>query len=313
MADVTTESGDLFAGSAPAIPDLLLPLLRDGFRRGAEKYAGVPLPFGTFSSRGIALLRARVSRVGLDPGGPALREAASRAALEDLYLAIACDESVPGAWESFLGRFGPLVRSLARRQGANAADADSLADEIGGVLRLPPARGGARTRLGTFDGSGSLTAWLAVVVAHRVSDLRRGGRPASLDALLREDEGRSRDIPAASRDGDPVREAARAEGAARLVDSIRRGLELLTDRERSALSWKYRDGLRQEEIARRLGVGPPRVSRILAAARGKLGVVIGRMPEDEADWESLREALAEGLATSAPRDVPKKGSSPSHD
>ena len=267
--------------------------------------------FDAFSTRAADLARARVRRAGVSPTDGVVEEALERAVLEDLFLAVACEERAPGAWEAFHSRYAPRVRSLALRQGATPQQAEGLAEEMGGALLLPPARGRARTRLGTFDGTGSLAAWLAAVVAHRLADLRRARQSRSLDEALRreEEDGAAPDPALADSRSDPAPRAASREEAARLERAVRGALEGLTRREREAILGKYRDGLSQEDIARRMGVGSPRVSRLLAAAHGKIGRAVraeagGAAPEpgEDASWADLRDAIGVCLATPVPGD-----------
>jgi len=281
-------------------------LLRDAIAESTAAYSLPPIPFNEFRDHALHRASARLRRAGREPAREGLRERLSRSVLRDLVLAGACEAGTPGAWECFLREFGPRIRSLARRQGASEEQAATLAEEIGGVLLLPPARGGARTRLGTYDGTGSLAAWLATIVAHRLADLRRSKPAVSLDTLLgrwESNEQSARPV-AEHREDDPARAAADREHAASVSHALRAALESLTDREREALLARYADGLSQEEVARRLGVGAPRVSRLLSQAHDKLresvsGRAGGLSPSQFGDrvWSSIRDDLGRHLVT----------------
>ncbi len=71
-----------------------------------------------------------------------------------------------------------------------------------------------------------------------------------------------------------------------------------TPRERSAVVLRHRDGLPQTSVAASLGVGPPRVTRLLQSAVLKLRLALARRgvePERAARDEVLRASLLRGV------------------
>jgi RNA polymerase sigma factor (sigma-70 family) len=283
------------AGARPAAGESPFDeLLRRAFDAGAAEHGPFALPRETFARRVLALTERRFTRCGRSPGEGEMAAALERAALPDVYLAVACDERVPEAWERFARRFEPLVVAMALRRGASRAEAEQIARDLPGRLFTPPEDGSAPTRLGTFDGSGSLSGWLAVIVARRVADVRR--------ATARPQEPLDPDI--AARDAaDPVATAIGGEAARRFTDAIDEAWRRLTPRESLALLLLHRDGLSQAQIARAMSVGEPRVSRIVAAATEKLRAAVARRVgaagDDAATWVALRAAAAKSLATLA--------------
>lgn len=280
--------------------------LRVGFDDGERAHGPLGLAFDVYAARVTALVRQRLERAGAEPTPAAIVHALERTALGDLYLAIACDERLPAAWEAFVGRFSPRLRALARRRGAREDEADAIARELPGALVAPPALGGARTRMGTFDGSGSLLAWLATIVAYRLVDPHRAPRTEPIEAVLRAEESSARRVaPTADASADPASLAVADESRARFSDALAGAWAHLAPRERLAVGWKYRDGLSQIDIARLLGVGPPRASRILARAVEKLRVGLGsevrarRGDDDPASWRALERAIEVHLAIAA--------------
>lgn len=181
-------------------------------------------------------------------------------AAEDYYLAVACNAGVDGAWERLASRYRRPLRSFLRRRGATAAEVDALLDEFWGVLATPPARGHAATRLGTYDGRGALFSWLATVAWRRLTDTWRARRGSAL----------APDDVVGSDAADPARCAAAEETDRQLGDALEEAWGGLTLRELEAVVLKYRHHLPQTDIARVLGVGSPRVTRLLQSATQRL-------------------------------------------
>lgn len=241
------------------------------------------------------------------PGAPsdaaALEDSLRRSPADDVFLAVACERDVAGAWDVLHRRYLPRLRGLGQRHGLAGTAADALARDLLGELALPPVRGGARTRLGTYLGAGTLFGWLALILVRRIGASRtaapRPGDPAP-EAAFRGDE-----VASARADArDPGESAAAAETAHRAAERIDRAWAELSPRERLVLVWKHVDGVSQQEIARRIDVGEPRVSRIVQAAIGRLRDAVTAADDPEAApgglaWGLLRDALQRRLTTEA--------------
>ena len=214
---------------------------------------------------------------------------------EDYFLARACNAALAGAWESLRLRTEQQLRAFLRSRGAAGNDAQQLVEELWGALAEPPPRGGAPTRIGSYDGRGSLRAWLCTILWRRLTDnwRRRSGQqelePDSAAPVSR------RDDPAAR---------SEAEESARLVGrALEAAWPSLTKRELRAVVMKYRYNLPQTEIASLLGVGPPRVTRILASATKRLRAAVEMACRSDplwdapgGGWNSLHAALDQLLA-----------------
>jgi len=296
--------------------------LRRAYDRGRALHGDLAVPFDAFAEHAARMAAARLARSSMEASPGRVAEVLERVALEDLLLAFACETGVPGSWERLQVRITPAIRALALRKGASAAEAAALADEIPGALACPPARGTARSRMGTFDGTGSLIAWLGTIVAHRIADLRRAPQSRSLETLLAsEEKGEMRHgsaTPAIGAGPDPAEEAGDAEMRRGFEDAFRMAGASLTPRERLALVLRFRDGLGQAEIARLLHVGTPRACRILQGGVGKLREWIGRFrgeggrTVEERTWTALREAAASYLANPEPPADPEKEGASGH-
>jgi RNA polymerase sigma factor (sigma-70 family) len=231
---------------------------REAYARGQAAHAGLPLDFGAFLAR----------RVG----------AAAPKFAEDYYLARACDRGVPGAWEKLQHSFDRRLRAFLRKRGAGESEASQLLDEVWGALAVPPARGGASSTIGTYDGRGPLHAWLATIVWRRLTDSWRARSAEAPLSVAGAGAGSERANPAACLADD--------ETAHLLGEALEDAWSGLTKRELQAVVLKYRHQLPQTEIARALEVGAPRVSRILNAAAARLREAIESRFGEQRDWNA---------------------------
>ena len=79
----------------------------------------------------------------------------------------------------------------------------------------------------------------------------------------------------------------------------------MTPNELACLVWKHHRGMQQKVIARILGLGPPRVARILQAARAKLESALRAAFGDDLDPSTLTESLGHWMVqVDAGQDVP---------
>lgn len=215
--------------------------LRRAYAQSRRAHPRLDVPYEAFGQRA-----ARATR-GLANG--------------DLYLAVACDLGRPQAWERLQRRFRRPVRAFLKRRGASATEAEQILDDVWGLLAEPPARGTARTRMGTYDGRGALASWLCTVAWRRLADLWRGrAGVSSLDA----------EVDAISQHDDPATRLAADETEQLLGRALEEAWAALTARELEALVLKYVYRLPQTQIAASLDVGAPRVTRLLQSATRRL-------------------------------------------
>jgi RNA polymerase sigma-70 factor len=215
----------------------------------------------------------------------------------DVYLAIACDLGTAGAWEALEREFAPRLRGLLRKRGATEGEAAEMLGDLPGYLCEPPPDGRARTRIGTYDGSGALFSWLAVIALRTVNQRRQS------PAAARKEDGSVSGVPTLR--AMPPGGAIAEETARRFQAALAGAWAALTPRERLAVLLRYRDGLSGREIARLMGVGEPRVSRLIEAGLTRLQEGIRRqMPEtppgtsspDSAVWVALGGIVGRHLA-----------------
>ena len=291
--DAPPPSTDASARAAPSEESL-----RRAFDAGRAAYGPLALSFERFRDDFVARVARRTER------GDDLEAAAAKRAGADLFLAAACEADVPGAWARLDADLRPRLRALAYRLLGAGAEADALAAEVIGDLATPPPGGRARTLLGTFDGLGSLFGWLAATLARRAYRATRAQREAPLSLDAGEEDTTTAAAAASPRlDGvDPLERAVGAERAARFRDALGRTWRTLTPNEQFVLLGKFRGGLDQRALARMLGVGPPRVTRLVQQVVAKLRDAATRAlgtddPTDGRGLDALLDVVQRELAT----------------
>ncbi|MEZ6010024.1 MAG: sigma-70 family RNA polymerase sigma factor [Planctomycetota bacterium] len=262
--------------------------IRQGHAGGRRRYAPADLEEGAFQE---GVLRRVARALGEQAPTLAIESWLLRAALVDVFLAEACDDDAQYAWHVLQEHYEAPLVAVARRRGLAEGDADTAATDFLGWLRLPPPGPEARTRIGTFLGSGSLLGWMALVLGRRLARDRKRQAARSLET-------RSGGDGTMWRDRLPARESASVTPdqdhvVQRVLESLQTAFAALPPRDRLILVWKYVDRVPQHTIAKRLGVGAPRASRLHARALHALAVA-GR--------DALPE-VSEGTAADSERDA----------
>ena len=180
----------------------------------------------------------------------------------DLYLAFACAQHTPQAWDRFTNSYRRYIYNLAGFVSPVKSMAYELAENILADLFLPDRSG--RSRIASYDGRSSLATWLRVVICHRAINEQalKFNNMAQLDDL---DE---------KADEEAVRSIEMALRSSRYRSLIRDSLEHacgeLTDRERLLLLLRYEEGLRLGQIGRLFGLHQANVTRQLGRVQAKI-------------------------------------------
>jgi RNA polymerase sigma factor (sigma-70 family) len=283
--------------------------LRAAWDAGRAEHEGLALPFARFAERVTALVARR------SVAGESLEAAVARRAAADLVLACACEDGVAGAWDRLHDLLSPRLSALAFRLLRDRGEAETLAAEVLGDLATPAPGGAARTLVGTFDGTGTLFGWLAAILSRRAYGRARRSRGAPGGAAAAGDEPEGvEEAPARGGSSDPVEVALGSERAERFRSALSRAWESCTSNERFVLVAKYRGGVEQRAIARMLGVGPPRVTRLVQQVTRKLRDAVERavgtaVLGGEDAWGPLLGVVQEHLATREAPPPPTPGGS----
>jgi RNA polymerase sigma factor (sigma-70 family) len=256
--------------------------LEAGFAAGRARWGAFELGWDAFAARAVASAERRAAAARATRA-----EILDRLVLEDLYLACACDARDGRAWEVVLARLGERITALLVTRGVPARAAREVVAELPGQLY---AEGGFTG----YEGSGTLFGWLAVVAIRARAGAGRRPRPALLAESPVGPDPRADDA------------AADAESGERFAAALRSAFAQLPPRQRLVLKLRYGDGVRQTEIARALGIGEPRVSRLLQRALAVLRPRVERALPGAAEelgrlWPSLRNAAARTLAAAEQR------------
>ncbi|HLQ37501.1 MAG TPA: sigma-70 family RNA polymerase sigma factor [Planctomycetota bacterium] len=257
--------------------------LGDGFAAGCKRHGDFGVDFAQYREHVLAAARRRVAASAGRPN--AIARVARSLALDDLYLACACELRSELAWNALRTNFAYRLTTLLRKRGVQAQEATEIVADLPGMLVADPGSSTppGRSRLSSFDGSGSLFGWLAVIALREWQRRRarnHGVTAPDLSAVV------------AAKAADSVdREAGQ-----RFAEAVRLAWGRLTPRHRTVLALRYSHGLQQVEIMRLLGVSAPRISRLLDRAvrelRTCVELLVGGSGSDLlAHWSSLREAL----------------------
>jgi len=281
--------------------------LRVGYEAGRAAHRTVLLDAATFRAAVVDRFTWRLERSGLDPTPGRITPLLGTTCFADLYLTVACDVDRAGAWTCLLSTYAPRIDGLARSIGLGQR-ARGIGNDVLADLTAPPSAGRARTRIGLYDGSGSLFAWLAVVLRRReISRSRRRAQPKAVGGSV---EWEAEDVTG---NQDPFCALANAEEAAQLLRALQAAWATLATREQLAIHYKYGEVLKQRDIARLLGLSESRVSRVIRDALEKLrthvaaplttlSLPVSRLRLWAALWHAVKPAPNDTLEVEEPRD-----------
>lgn len=265
------------------------------YAAGRRAHAGIEVDARVFEAHAVRCANRRLARRSHAPTEGAVALALGEPAAEELYLVAACLADAPDAWERLREHLAPRLTAFARSRGASAHDAEQETTDLLSDLRLPQAESRSDPLLAAYDGSGSLFGWSATCL------LRRLGARARREERLRGVHAEAAARLPASRD--PADAAERSELEEHLRHAIRGSVEALTPQERAAVVLSHRDGWSGREVARILGVGAPRASRLRTRATEKLRAALvpvlkarGLRPPHADTWEALSAAVGRALS-----------------
>ena len=203
-------------------------------------------------------------------GASSAQDAAARfvAALnaEDLYLTTACVHNNAPAWSRFAALYDKHIDNVAHAVCSTHQEARELTSSLMAYLFLHDRSG--RSRIGSYDGRGSLRTWLGTIIKHQVINQRqlKSSDAVSLDSLRNTPSARAASELEAALLRNKYREA--------IADSFKAAAEQLNKRERLVLVLRFEDEMAATEIAQLLGLHPSQISRALKQAQVKFRTTV---------------------------------------
>ncbi len=239
----------------------------------AVRYGISPEQFERILQQAQTLLQPRRG-----DGGPAGFE---KLHFKELVLARACAQGVEIAWNDFMTSYRPMIVNAARQLCRNAAEAEEAAGSLYAELYGLKEREGKRVSLlDSYQGRGSLSGWLRMILAQREVDRWRQRRRL----VAWDDESVEPVSPPASGTA-----ADDLEPLSALQESVAAALRVMPEESRLLLSLYYLDGRSLAEIGKVFQVHESTVSRrlnrLLQETRGQVLTELQRWGLDAAAAE----------------------------
>ena len=239
----------------------------------ASRYGISPAQFERILQQAQTLLQPRRG-----DGGPAGFE---KLRFKELILARACAQGNEIAWNDFMASYRPMIVNAARQLCRNAAEAEEVAGSLYAELYGLKEREGKRVSLlDSYQGRGSLSGWLRMILAQREVDRWRQRR-----RLVAWDDEPVEPV-------DPAASGAVADGLeplSALQESVAATLRVMPEESRLLLSLYYLDERSLAEIGKIFQVHESTVSRrlnrLLQETRGQVLTELRRRGLDAAAAE----------------------------
>ena len=257
----------LFASNTPQkslVSEDFTQVLSKGYETGRAHFGELGLDLNTYSDRIQSITRKNLGPFVAKNETVAF---ATNLHLRDLYLATACAKEGLGfstgdmntanpespGWKALEKTYRGFIHDLARFLSREHRMAQDLADDILADLFMPDLSG--KSRILSYDGRSSLSSWLRVVLANRITNARRSKAYSSTDEIT---------------DKIPERVVISIDSIVRikrygscLTDAIKSACSQLEAGESLLLLWRYEDGLKLRQIGRLLGIHQSNVTRRL--------------------------------------------------
>jgi len=197
----------------------------------------------------------------------------------DLWLATALGAGDERALETFEAALMPEVERALRRFSLSDDEHSELRQRVR-IRLLVSEKPPEPPRIATYEGLGSLAAWVRTISARLALNLRRDQREhAALE-----------DVPEFALPGTPEVASLRAEHRSLFVASLKDAFRKLPARDRTLLRLRYAQNMTAVSLARLYGVHESTLSRRLAAARTSMA-------------ENFRRIAAERMGAANPAEV----------
>jgi RNA polymerase sigma-70 factor, ECF subfamily len=228
-----------------------------------------------------------------------------RLCAEDLYLACACVDHLPGAAEAFTATYASDLASFIARRGSDSGQVSELIQDL--LVRLIVGEPPEGPKLAMYGGRGSLRAWLRVMAVRKTLNAKRAStRHAELETRLIVDMAADPKAPEIA-----IMQSRHAED---FRVALRESLAALAAEPQRLLRMHYGQGLNLTAIGAAHGWSKSTTSRRLADARqGLLDGIRVRLQErlrvTPAELDSLiivmRSQLVGSLARALEQEQPR--------
>ena len=194
----------------------------------------------------------------------------------DLYLAIGLCKGNETAWSEFDNRFNSKIIQYALLYTKNESQADDIKLGLKGSLFLESPKTG-KSKIASFNGRGSLSSWLKVVIFRDVLSSQKESKVSSLDSIVFgiEDESLADD------------------DMKNLEEIVAAGFKQLSQEEKSLLRDYFILKKRENELANRLEVHVSTISRRLKKICDELLNHFNRIADEKygLDKDQFKELL----------------------
>jgi RNA polymerase sigma-70 factor len=239
-------------------------------RQIQEAFEDIRLDLDYFLHKVAAVMRKRfpqqASRAQLDG---ATTEFLDSLKWEELFLTTACASGDGAAWKAFHLRYHAVIQKAARYCTENSSEAQELSESMMSDLFLPASKGSGQrlSKIGQYDGIGSLEGWIKVVVSRMAIDrIRRLQKQVSLEEIEVEQPSRTETSPDMGTGvGTDVARASQM-----FQSSLNHALKQLETQEKLILSLYYLKDVNLKEIGKLLRVHESTISRTLDRVRRQL-------------------------------------------
>ena len=195
---------------------------------------------------------------------------------DDLYLSIGLCKGNETAWSVFDNRFSSKIKQFALLYTKNESQAEDINLGLKGSLFLASSKSG-KSKIASFNGGGSLSSWLKVVIFRDVLSRQKESKVLSLDSIVFGiDE-----------------ESVVDDDMKNLEEIVAAGFKQLNGEEKSLLRDYYILKKRENELANRLQVHVSTISRRIKKICDKLLYHFTRIADEKygLDKNQFKELL----------------------
>lgn len=259
----------------------LVSAMRRAYQQGIEDHGEIGVTYQSLESRFLSIISKSNQPDGKGLSGIVLLK---RLFTSDLYLATGCLSESSAAWRRFDVLYHRRAFNIAFNILRSGDIARDLADELPALLLLPTGNG--QSRLSSYEGRGSLSSWLAIVI--RNAAVKMSNRKSNVVG----------DLDAASGLADPridPEQRLQVEQLSALVtEAFKEASRVLTNHERVVLTLRYVHEVSFTQIARANRMRPSSITRKIERIHTKLRKgMVAHLSERGLDQAEIEAHLSE--------------------